>query len=60
MHHLLVGEQALLDILSKYELEEVYISDINAELINAYRIIIEETDGIIDMLKVMQDEFLPI
>ena len=30
------GGAVLFDILSKYELEQVYISDINAELINTY------------------------
>ncbi len=31
------GGAVLFDILSKYDLDEVYISDINAELINMYR-----------------------
>ena len=30
------GGAVLFDILSKYELDEVYISDVNAELINMY------------------------
>ncbi len=54
------GGAVLFDILSKYELEEVYISDINAELINAYRIIRDDIDELVPMLQVMQDEFIPL
>lgn len=53
------GGAVLFDILSEYQLEEVYISDINAELINAYRIIRDDVDELIDSLMVMQSEFLP-
>jgi len=54
------GGAVLFDILSKYDLKEVYISDINAELINTYRMIRENVDAIIAMLSVMQNEFLPM
>ena len=54
------GGAVLFDILSKYDLEAVYISDINADLINAYRVIRDEIDEIVDMLQTMQDEFLPL
>lgn len=54
------GGAVLFDILSKYDLEEVYISDINVELVNTYRIIRDDIDELIDMLQVMQDEFIPI
>lgn len=54
------GGAVLFDILSKYDLEEVYISDINAELINTYRIIRDDIDTLISMLQVMQDEFIPL
>lgn len=54
------GGAVLFDILSKYNLEEVYISDINAELINSYRIIRDDIDEIIALLQVMQDEFIPM
>jgi len=53
------GGAVLFDILSKYNLEEVYISDINAELINTYRIIRDDIDKLIVMLSVMQSEFIP-
>ncbi len=54
------GGAVLFDILSKYDLEEVYISDINAELMNTYRVIRDGVDGIIAMLAAMQDKFLPM
>lgn len=54
------GGAVLFDILGKYELEEIYISDINAELINTYRIIRDDIDELISILKVMQSEFVPL
>lgn len=54
------GGAILFDILSRYELEEVYISDINEELVNAYRVIRDDIDELISMLQVMQDEFVPM
>lgn len=54
------GGAVLFDILGKYELEEIYISDINAELINTYRIIRDDIDEMISILKVMQSEFVPL
>ncbi len=44
----------------QYDLKEVYISDINTELVNAYCIIRDDINELIAMLRVMQDEFLPI
>lgn len=54
------GGAVLFDILSKYELDEVYISDINAELINTYRAIRDDVDGLINFLKPMEEKFIPI
>lgn len=54
------GGAVLFDVLSKYNLDEIYISDINAELINTYRIIRDEVEELIAMLSVMQNEFIPI
>lgn len=54
------GGAVLFDILSKFDLEEVYISDINAELINTYRIIRDDIDELVTMLMVMQGEFVPM
>lgn len=54
------GGAVLFDILSKYALEAVYIGDINAELINTYLVIRDGIDELIDMLAVMQNEFVPM
>ena len=54
------GGAVLFDILSKYDLKKVYISDINAELINTYRIIRDNIDELVAMLMVMQSEFVPM
>uniref|UniRef100_UPI003F4BE41E DNA adenine methylase n=1 Tax=Brachyspira catarrhinii TaxID=2528966 RepID=UPI003F4BE41E len=52
------GGAVLFDILNKYNLKEVYISDINAELINTYHIIRDDIDSILHMLSVIQSEFI--
>ena len=54
------GGAVLFDILSKYNLEEVYISDINAELINTYCIVRDDIDALIEMLYAMQSHFIPL
>ena len=54
------GGAVLFDILSKYDLKEIYISDINAELINTYRIIRDDIDALIEMLYSMKNEFIPL
>lgn len=54
------GGAVLFDILSKYDLKEVYISDINTELINTYRIIRNDIDDLIEMLYRMQNDFVPL
>ncbi len=54
------GGAVLFDILSKYDLKEVYISDTNAELINTYKVIRDNVDGLIVLLNKMQDEFIPL
>lgn len=54
------GGAVLFDILGKYKLEEVYIGDINAELVNTYCIIRDYVDDLISILEVMQNEFIPL
>lgn len=54
------GGAVLFDILSKYELKSVYISDINAELINTYYVIRDNIEALIDILMAMQNEFIPM
>ena len=54
------GGAVLFDILSKYDLEEVYIGDINAELINTYRVIRDNIDDLIEILSAIQNDFIPL
>lgn len=54
------GGAVLFDVLSKYDLKEIYISDTNKELINTYRVVREDVDSLIVMLDKMQDEFIPL
>ncbi|MBQ7363129.1 MAG: Dam family site-specific DNA-(adenine-N6)-methyltransferase [Clostridia bacterium] len=54
------GGAVLFDILNKYSLKEIYISDINADLINTYRIIRDEIDELVEALSAMQHEYLPL
>lgn len=54
------GGAVLFDILSKYDLDAVYISDINAELINTYKIIRDNVEVLIEQLSAMQNEYIPM
>ena len=54
------GGAVLFDILAKYDLKEVYISDINAELMNCYTVVRDNVDDLIDILCSMQDKFLQL
>ena len=57
----MIGGGALFfSFLSKYDFEELYISDINDELINAYNIIKNDVYNLIAKLKEMQKLFLPM
>ena len=57
----MVGGGALFfSILSKYDFEELFISDINAELINAYQAVKNDVDILIAKLNEMQMLFLPM
>ena len=54
------GGAVLFDIISKYDLEQIYISDINAELINTYVIIREHIEELISLLNKYQNEYVPL
>ena len=54
------GGAVLFDILSKYKLDEVYISDKNLELINTYKSIRDNVDILIKSLKEMEEEYIPL
>lgn len=54
------GGAVLFDILNKYDLKELYISDINTELINTYCIIRDAIDALIEMLLYLQNDFISL
>ena len=54
------GGAVLFDILSRYDVGEVYISDTNVELINAYRVIRGSVEELVDRLAQYQDSFIPL
>ncbi len=51
------GGAVLFDILNKYDLEKIYISDINEQLINTYHIICEDIDALVEYLYTVQNDF---
>lgn len=57
----MVGGGALLFyVLSNYHFDELYISDINKELINAYQVIKDNVENLISKLTDMQSAYLPM
>ena len=52
------GGAVLFDVLNKHTVDEVYISDINAELINTYITIRDNSDELISRLKTMESDYL--
>lgn len=54
------GGAVLFDILSFYNLDEIYISDTNPELINTYRVISDRVDDLVVLLKQYQKEYVPM
>lgn len=52
------GGAVFFDILNKYDLESIYISDTNDDLINAYRTIKYNSLELIELLKIMENEYL--
>jgi len=53
------GGAVLFDVLSRYDLKEVYISDINRELIATYIAIRDHRVELIDTLKSLETQYLP-
>ena len=52
------GGAVLFDILSSYDMDEVYISDSNAELINVYMAVRDDVDKLIYLLKQYESVYL--
>lgn len=53
------GGAVLFDILSRYHLEKIYISDVNAELINTYCVIRDECETLISSLSALKENYIP-
>jgi DNA adenine methylase len=51
------GGAVLFDVLSRYNLDEVYISDINRELIHTYTTIRDDVEPLIGMLRSIENEY---
>ncbi|MCD8294436.1 MAG: Dam family site-specific DNA-(adenine-N6)-methyltransferase, partial [Clostridia bacterium] len=51
------GGAVLFDILTKYTLDEIYISDCNAELINMYRKVKTDVQVVVECLQELQAEY---
>lgn len=54
------GGAVLLDVLSKYTMDAVYISDINSELINVYLVVRDNVESLIKLLSDYQTEYLAL
>lgn len=54
------GGAVLFDILTNFDLEKVYISDVNAELINTYKMIRDHVEQLIDELELLSAEYIPM
>ena len=53
------GGAVLFDVLSSFELDEVYISDVNKELITAYKTIRDSSGDLITALSELEEEYVP-
>lgn len=54
------GGAVLFDILSDYNLDEIYISDVNRELVNTYKSIKNNVEELIDFLDKIQSGYIPL
>ena len=52
------GGAVLFDVLSRYEMEEIYISDINRELIQTYNVIRDNVSELIAFLKDLESRYI--
>ncbi|MDR2115447.1 MAG: DNA adenine methylase [Planctomycetaceae bacterium] len=54
------GGAVLFDVLNKYRLDAVYISDINKDLILTYNVIRDSVQKLVKKLQCLQDDFIPL
>lgn len=52
------GGAVLFELLSKYDFEKIYISDINKEIVNVYQVVQQNVAGLIEKLQQWQDEYV--
>jgi DNA adenine methylase len=53
------GGAVLFDVLNSYPMEEVYIGDLNRELIAVYATIRDRVDDLVESLRAMEERYLP-
>ncbi len=54
------GGAVLFDVLKRFNIKEVYISDTNAELINTYIAVRDSIDALVELLSIYEEEYLPM
>ncbi len=54
------GAAVLFDILNVYSFDEIYISDINRDLINLYTTVKDEPKSLIESLKILKNEYMSL
>jgi len=54
------GGAVLFDVLSRFDLEEIYISDINSELIKTYTGIRDNLKELLAALRILEQDYLPL
>ena len=54
------GGAVLFDLLNSFNFKEIYISDINAELINSYKTIRDDVNRLVTELQIIQNEYIPL
>lgn len=54
------GGAILFEVLSKFKIEEVYISDININLINTYKVIKDRVEELILNLEAIEEEYIQL
>ena len=54
------GGAVFFHLRQRYPLQEFHISDFNPDLVNAYVVIRDELDSLLDALQVIADEYLPL
>lgn len=54
------GGAVLFDVLNSTDLQEVYISDLNSDLVNSYLVVRDNVIELLDILAQKQSEYLPL